>query len=109
MIQNALLELPIQHHPLSKYFPSLSVNAIYVNEDGENVLLGLASYNSSRNSYTLDIRDYLQDIVAGKTENKEILVSTSFYFSSSADRIVFNGPNSTNKLKPRLVIKYTEF
>jgi Domain of unknown function (DUF4270) len=109
VIQNALLELPIQHHPQSKYFPSLSVNAIFVNEDGENVLLGLASYNSSRNSYTLNIRSYLQDIVAGKIENKEILVSTSYYFSSSADRIVFNGPNSTNKLKPRLVIKYTEF
>jgi hypothetical protein len=109
VIQNALLELPIQHHPLSKYYPSLSVNAIFVNEDGENVFLGIAGYNSSRMSYTINIRDYLQDIVSGKRENKEILVSTSFYFSSSADRIVFNGPNSTNKLKPRLVIKYTEF
>lgn len=109
VIQNALLELPIQHHPLSTYYPSLSVNAIYKNEAGENVLIGIASYNSSRNSYTINVRDYLQDIVAGKIDNNEILVSTSFFFSSSADRIVFNGQNTTNKLKPRLVIKYTEF
>lgn len=109
VIQNALLELPVQHHPLSTYYPSLSVNAIYKNADGENVLIGIASYNSTRKSYTINLRDHIQDIVAGKIDNGEILVSTSFFFSSSADRIVFNGQNTTNKLKPRLVIKYTEF
>jgi hypothetical protein len=87
----------------------LSITAAYKTDDGTLVGFKTASYNSTRKSYTFDLRDYFQDIVAGKAENRGIYLNTTFYFSSSADRIVFNGPQTTNKLKPKLVIKYTEF
>ncbi len=109
VIQNALLELPIEHHPLSVYYPSLLITAAYKLDNGDLVGFKTASYNSTRKSYTFDLRDYFQDVVAGKEENRGIYINTTFYFSSSADRIVFNGPETTNKLKPKLVVKYTEF
>ena len=31
------------------------------------------------------------------------------FFINSAERVIFNGPNTINKSKPKLVVTYTEF
>jgi hypothetical protein len=41
-------------------------------------------------------------------EGTEIFITPQI-FNASADRIIFNGVNTNNKNKPKLVLKYTEF
>jgi hypothetical protein len=56
----------------------------------------------------VDIRDYAQSIVAGDLENNGLVISPRF-FINSAERIVFNGLNTTNKVKPKLILTYTTY
>jgi hypothetical protein len=67
-----------------------------------------ATYSDFSKSYTLDVRDYVQEIVNGKIENLGIYLSPEKMLFS-AERIVFNGPNSLNKKQPKLKIIYTTF
>ena len=57
--------------------------------------------------YSVDLRDHIQKVITGKRLNYPLLFSPKF-FSYSAERIQFLGPNS-GALKPRLLIKYSSF
>jgi hypothetical protein len=107
VIHNALLELPIAFQTGDTYTPS-SVVVAYKTVDGKDYSVGNAIYNNQRKSYVIDLRDYLQDIVTGNAENLGIKV-ISLNYSARPERIVFNGPLTSNKNKPKLTIKYTEF
>jgi hypothetical protein len=65
-------------------------------------------YNAVEKSFDINIRDYVQSIVNKDLPLTELMVSP-LYFINSAERIVFNGSNTINKLKPKLTITYTSY
>lgn len=108
IIHKAQLILPVQYQTGAKYLPAdqLSVAArIDGNLSGIGVL-GL--YDYSYKYYTIDVRNYLQAFVSGDISTDELIVSPRF-FINSAERVIFNGQNTINKLKPKLIVTYTEF
>lgn len=106
VIHAALLELPVEYQSFTTYYPSPSMTVLYKIAAGTTG--GSISYNNNRKSYLFDLRDYIQEIVNGKVANTGIEVGPSKY-SSSAERIIFNGQATSNKKRPRLIIKYTTF
>lgn len=107
VIHNALLELPIEFQTGDSYVPSAVIVA-YKTINGKDFSVGNAVYNNLRKSYVIDLRDYIQDIVTGNADNLGIKI-ISLNFSARPERIVFNGPLTSNKNKPKLIIKYTKF
>ena len=65
-------------------------------------------YNPIQKSFDLNIRDYAQSIVNKELPLTELLVSPLF-FINSAERIIFNGSKTINKMKPKLTITYTSY
>ena len=58
--------------------------------------------------FRIEVRDYMQAVLKGTIENTGLIVSTRF-FINSAERIIFNGKNTSNKKKPKLIVTYTNF
>lgn len=110
IIHKAELFLPVQHLIGSKYNPSSIITVARKEHPDSTTLFGvtISSLSEFTTGYTLDIRTHVQDVVAGKRENLGLILSPA-RFISSAERIIFNGPNTDNKLKPKLSIVYTEF
>jgi hypothetical protein len=106
VIHAALLELPVEYQSFTTYYPSPSLTVLYKIAAGTTG--GSISYSNTRKSYLFDLRDYIQEIVSGKVANTGVEVGPSKY-SSSAERIIFNGQATSNKKQPRLIIKYTTF
>lgn len=108
IIHRAELILPIQYQTGAKYLPP---NEISVSARINNVLSGIGvfgffDYNYKK--YTIDIKNYLQAYVSGQINTTELILSPRF-FINSAERVVFNGPSTINKSKPKLIVTYTEF
>jgi hypothetical protein len=110
VIHKAVLELPVEYHYSSPYTPGLGISISTVLEENSDDLyaVGTASYSDISKSMKADIRAYVQSVVSGELENTHLVVSAGFH-NTSADRIIFNGPGSSNKFKPKLYILYTEF
>lgn len=110
VINNALLYIPVSYQNGSFFYPSVTLELGYKTDSGQIVPFRTASYDNNQKAFVLDLRDYIQDIVSGKAVNRGIyLMQSSNYFNCTAERIVFNGPLSPYKTRPKLVIKYTEF
>lgn len=107
VIHNALLVLPVAYQSNALYPPSARITAIF-SSNGSYKYLGTADYNDASKRYVIDLQAFVQDVVAEKINTDKIYFFPTF-FSSRAERIIFNGPNTTNKDKPKLIIKYTEF
>lgn len=105
VIHKALLYLPIQHLPSSRFtYPStisLSVSGIDTPVTG--------NYDPYTKGYVADIRGYVQGYAIKAITTQKMAISPGSSFISTADRIVFNGQATDKKLKPRLIITYTEF
>jgi len=110
VIHKAVLDLPIQHQTGSIYSPGYQ--AFLFKKFSLTSNLSLVLYNSILNEFTksitTDMRAYVQDIVSGKLDNDPIYISPSRSITAM-DRIVFNGRNTLNKVKPKIYIIYTEF
>jgi hypothetical protein len=110
VIQNGLLYLPIESHSQSAYTPIPMLELKYKNSQGKYGSIVSVAYSSSQKGYVADLRPYLQDVVNGEMPNGPIYIFPSLsLFSCMADRVVFNGVNTPYKVKPKLVVKYTEF
>ncbi|MNJ83947.1 hypothetical protein D3C87_13790 [compost metagenome] len=110
LINNALLYLPVAYQTGNYYYPSVTLEIGYKTDSGKIVSFRTATYDNNQKAFVLDLRDYIQDIVSGKAENRGLYINqSSKYFTCTAERIIFNGPASPYKTKPKLVIKYTEF
>lgn len=109
IIHSAELFLPIQFQTGSSYQPGTEVT-LATRFAGDNVLslLSFGTYSDFRKGFVLDIRGYVQQVVAGKIANSDLYISPR-QFITSADRIVFNGVETMNKVQPKLSIIYTEF
>tara|TARA_R110002072_G_scaffold282761_1_gene445785 strand:- start:4595 stop:5908 length:1314 start_codon:yes stop_codon:yes gene_type:complete len=111
VIHSATLELPISFQSSSSYSPGFSLSVATTLESGSTELFGvntIANYSDFSKSFAMDLRVYVQAVVNGDIQNNGLVLSPILH-SSSAERIIFNGPMSTNKKKPRLSILYTEF
>lgn len=108
IIHKAELFLPVEYQTGQVYeIGSLITIAADVFGDGL-FALNLGTYSEFRKGFVVDIRAFVQQVVAGGIENMELYVGPQ-QFITSANRIVFNGTNTTNKLKPKLTIIYSEF
>lgn len=111
LVQAAVLELPIAYGSGSNqsglmYYPSAVLTVII--ETSDYVATTYAIYDNVNKRYLIDLRTYIQSIVSGESENTGIIINP-LYPTGTAERIVFNGKATSNKAKPRLVIKYTKF
>jgi len=105
VIHSAVLYLPVQNLPSSSFRPSSTISAFKV---GSFNFISNADFSSISNEYAIDLRAHFQSFITGGIVSPAIFLSPAAY-SSSAERIVFNGPQSANKKKPKLVLTYTEF
>lgn len=111
IIQYAVLELPVSYYTGDKYYPSSTVSvSTPLSEDDEALYsIGIVgTYSDYSKSYILDIRDYVQQVVNGKVSHYGLHIGPS-KMVTSAERIVFNGPNSTLKKQPKLHLIYTTY
>lgn len=111
VIHRADLSLPVQFQTGYRYKPGSRVTAAskLAASDIYYTSLGIAGlYSDVNKQYDLDLRAYVQSLVNGKLENTGIVVSPLF-FRNSAERIVFNGTQTNNKKKPKLVVTYTTY
>jgi hypothetical protein len=108
VIHNALLVVPVAHQTDGVFYPSAQLTAGYKTDDDGIVGFKVIYYDDDKKSYIIDVRNYLQDIVSGDAVNRGVFLYPTF-FSSTAERIIFNGPNTSNKEKPKLIVKYTEY
>lgn len=116
VIHSAILKLSVSHQTGVEYAPAGFVRIRRENPDVPGAYLDItplgvasvASYSSINKSYIVDLRYHVQRILSGEIENTPLIISPVFY-NSSADRIIFNGPETGNKVAPSLRILYTEF
>ena len=110
IIHRAELEIPVEYQDGYKYgignYVRIQREKVFSSQSNVNYYTGY--YDISRKAFIVDLRVYVQSVVSGLIDNTGVYVFPD-YFDQSVDRIVFNGPNSINKKKPKLTLKYTEF
>lgn len=109
IVHSATLELPVSYYIGSDLYPSdqVSVTAKLFKDDDRKYGITNTSFNSTRMSYVIDLRVYVQNILKGEIENNGVYIAPRRY-NTTAERIVFNGANSTFKKQPKLKIVYTK-
>jgi hypothetical protein len=108
VIHRAELILPTQYQLGSEYIPSTEL-LVAAKVDGKLSGIGVYGlYDYAQKQYFVDIRNFVQAYVSGKYDKTTLYLSPRF-FITSAERVVFNGPLTNNKMKPKLLITYTTF
>lgn len=112
IVHSASLELPVQYQSGQPFEPGLDLNVALFTSSTDSTLRSdlstIGLFNTSSKKFTIDLRNYVQRIVSGEVENTGFIVAP-FLYSHTLDRVIFNGPESTNKEKPKFKIVYTEF
>jgi hypothetical protein len=109
IVHRAMLYLPLSYFNGNAFFPSLvGVASIKIDGQTGQFALGTNQYSTAFKRYSFTLTSYIQDLIKGRFPNTGIYISPS-NFNSTVERIIFNGPNSTNKDRPKLVITYTEY
>lgn len=105
VIHAAKLYLPIQYLPGSRFtFPY----QIGLTIKGVNSSEVTATYDPYTKGYIADLQVFVQAYTLGTIDYEALTISPRT-FISSAERVVFNGQATDKKLKPKLIISYTEF
>lgn len=110
-IHQATLELPVSYFLGSDFFPSTLLTAsARASEENDQLFFvdNNVQYNQQLRAYIINLRQYVQAYINGQIINDGIVLDP-FFFNTSTERIIFNGPNTSNKSKPKLRIVYTEF
>ncbi|MFM7682196.1 MAG: DUF4270 family protein [Bacteroidota bacterium] len=111
VIHRADLTLPIQYQTGYRYRPGFSVSAAtkLKSTDQSYTNLGiLGELNDAKKYFKLNLKNYVQAVVNKNIENNGVVVSPRF-FINTAERIVFNGKNTTNKNRPKFILTYTTY
>jgi hypothetical protein len=114
IINKAQLVLPVQYYTSDAYVPSSELFLVRDLEDGR--ISFIPDYNEDRggnfvestSSYTFNVTRYLNQMIAGEYENEPLTI-VSIGNAVTANRVVFNGPNSILKEKPKLIITYSKY
>lgn len=117
IINYAALVLPIQDYQPDPFDPSTSLFiARIVDEKLSTFTLdyfaqsfNTVTYNEDTKSFTFVLTREIQNILNESIENKGFRIYSPNFFSSSVERIVFNGAETELKDKPKLIISYTEY
>lgn len=111
VIHRAMLYVPVSYFSGGEFYPSF-VAVATTNAPGISgeIALGSNEYNNIFKRYNFLLTSYIQSLVRTDSnfENIGIKIAPAA-FGGSTERIVFNGPLTTNKEKPKLVITYTEY
>lgn len=110
IVQEATLTLPISYYTTDPMHPSLFLSSFPVDQSNAasfSASISTVSYDDAAKAYKIDVRNYIQKVIAGEIDNQGLFISPTF-FNTTASRIVFNGPNTTNKRKPTLNILLTD-
>lgn len=110
VIHYAKLILPVDYTNTNLYGLSSELFVSIPNSKDDQTLRYITSavLDKNYNGYTVDVRDHIQQVVSGKRQNNPLFFSPKF-FSLSAERVHFKGPNTSGSDKPRLLIKYSTF
>jgi hypothetical protein len=110
VLHSAVMTLPISHQTGVEYDPAGAISVLREDPDNPGAYIGIgnALYSSVNKQYSFDLRFHIQRVLNGEIENTPLILSPLF-FNTSADRIIFNGPETINKKAPSLRILYTEF
>lgn len=104
VVHNAQLFLPIQQLPGKKFTAPSKISLTHPNMPGATE----GVYNSYLKGYVVELRGFVQNVKLGNISSTTLTINTPA-FVASAERVVFNGQLTNNKVKPRLIISYTEF
>ncbi len=108
IIHKAQLILPTQYQTGAKYLPPDQLS-VAIKTEGKLSGIGVFGlYDYALKHYTIDVRTYLQALVSKQVETDELILSPRL-FITSADRVIFNGPTTINKKKPKLIVTFTTF
>jgi len=111
LIHRAEIYLPVQFQFGSKYKPGANVTFATKKTAVSNGYINtgvLGAYSESKKEFSADVKQYVQAVINHDIENTGLIVSPR-YFINSAERIIFNGPNTINKMRPKIIITYTDF
>lgn len=119
VIHKAQLILPVSHYINDLRYPSLQLSPGTRITQGGHTIYTLQnpsaptttyniSYDKTLKAYVVDLRLYLQQVVSEQIANRGLFFRPVF-FNSTVERIIFNGPESINKKKPKLVVTYTTY
>lgn len=111
VIHKAVLELPVAYQDGNVYSPGYDISVASRLIEGSADLYSIkvnGIFDTYRKSFQINLRAYVQAIVNGEAPNTGLFVAPLLY-NTTSDRIIFNGPNTTNKNKPKISILYTEF
>ena len=111
LIHRAEIHLPVQFQFGSKYKPGANVTFATKKTAASNGYINtgvLGAYSESKKEFSADVKQYVQAVINHDIENTGLIVSPR-YFINSAERIIFNGPNTINKMRPKIIITYTDF
>lgn len=122
VIHRATLYLPVTYFNGDDRYPSPSLVAVNRRGDGD-LIWGLSQQNNTISPtlhpfipqfkrYTIDVTSFIQGLI--KDEDNRIfsipeIMITGSRTNDNVERIVFNGVESSNKFKPKLIITFTEF
>lgn len=115
VVNKAELVLPFQYNSLDNLTPADYLFITRENEDGDVVFLSDINESDhggqvdlTTNTYTFTITRYVNEIFAGDIENNGLTLIVAGA-GITANRVILNGMNSTNKDKPKLVLTYTKY
>jgi hypothetical protein len=110
IVHFAKLILPVDYTSTNVYRLSSEIFVSIPNSISDPTLRYITSgyLDTVYHGYVVDLRDHIQQVITGKRLNNSLVFSPKF-FSLSAERIHFIGPNTLGTDKPRLLIKYSTF
>ena len=110
IVHFAKLILPVDYTSTNVYRLSSEIFVSIPNSVSDPTLRYITSgyLDTTYHGYVVDLRDHIQHVITGKRLNNSLVFSPKF-FSLSAERIHFIGPNTLGADKPRLLIKYSTF
>lgn len=115
IVNKAQLILPVQYFSGDLLYPPDNLYLAFENEDGTIDLIPDYSsddrggnFNYAESSYTFNITSYYNQLISGEADNRPMSIRT-FENASSANRVVFNGPNTMLKDKPKVVVTYSKY
>ena len=111
LIHRAEIHLPVQFQFGSKYKPGSNITFATKKTAASNGYINtgvLGAYSESKKEFFADIKQYVQAVINHDIENTGLIISPRFFINSS-ERIIFNGPNTINKIRPKIIITYTDF
>ena len=113
IVNKAELIIPAQFYPTNELFVPTDMFLLYKDSLYDDYLIPDytnpdGKYYEDEGAYKFLITRYVQRIMTGEYPNRGLRITNQFFFST-ATRAIFNGALSTNKVKPKLIITYSNY